>query len=437
MLRKEPFPPGIIDGFHRWIGIIWIIGLAGLQSIPGTGALRTLFLLVGIVHVALLSRKIAWPDWRSIPIDVLGLCFLLIVWLATHSMLLATDSTSSTVQFLGEWYKISLMTLVGLCLVFYTNKHRTNFDWVALAIFGSQFLHVISTIAYQPWAWFRGIPGLQNSFLGNYGYVSPFVTGALALLLADGVMRLRGGRWLPISNVSMGLALAATLIAHILLNAKASIVVAALLFITTAIIITLHSGKRIHAFVFVLCCFLLIGGSLMFGNRWQGATEAIATVIHQPADFTTLSGTSDTNAPVNRLENSFYARAAWAKISLQGIVEHPLGLGYGADAFGRYVVERGGPPGVISSHSGWLDFALANGLPGITLLILFFIALMRAGCHSFHNGNPAGLALLLVVLNFFARSVLDGNLAGSRFTGFFFVAATLLGLSLQSSKSHD
>lgn len=437
MFRKELSPPVSIDRFHHWAGIVWIVGLAGLQSIPGTGALRTLFLLVGIIHVALLSRKIAWSDWRSIPVDVTFFCFILIAWLAAHSLLLATDSASSTIQFLGEWYKISLMTLVGLCLVNYTGKDRSEFDWVALAIFWSQFLHVVSTIAYQPWAWFRGVSGLQNSFLGNYGYVSPFVTGALALLLADGVMRLRGRRWLPMSNVSMVLALTATLVAHILLNAKASIVVAALLFITTTLVIALQNGKRTHIGVITLSCFLLIGGSLITGNRWQGATEAIATVIDQPADFTSLSGTADTNAPINKLEHSFYARAAWAKISLQGIWEHPLGIGYGADAFGRYVVERGGPSGVVSSHSGWLDFALANGLPGISLLILLFMALMRSGWRSFHNGNPAGLALLLVVLNFFARSVLDGNLAGSRFTGFFFVAAILLGLSLQPSKPHD
>jgi len=114
------------------------------------------------------------------------------------------------------------------------------------------------------------------------------------------------------------------------------------------------------------------------------------------------------------VEGSAYQRIAWAKVALEGIQHQPLGYGYGLGGFGRYLEEAYGLKGAVSSHSGILDFTLANGLPGLALLLVFCALLLRRGWLSWMNGNPWGLALVLTLTNYFFRILLDGHFGGFR-----------------------
>ena len=191
--------------------------------------------------------------------------------------------------------------------------------------------------------------------------------------------------------------------------------------------------------IFLAGGLVVIVASLMVSNRWQGASEAIATAFDGPVNLQVFKELDDPLAPANQLGESlsFYVRAVSVRIGVAGIAAHPLGLGYGADAFGRYLVQQGGTSGAISSESGWIDFALGNGIPGLLLLLGLFWALLRRGWLAFRAGHPAGLAALLVTLNFAARSLLDGHLAGSRLTGFAFVAAALWLLAARPGAQSD
>ena len=102
---------------------------------------------------------------------------------------------------------------------------------------------------------------------------------------------------------------------------------------------------------------------------------------------------------------------------MEQIVEHPWGVGFGHKAFGWAVNEAYGiDSGHESSHSGILDFTLANGIPGIVLWLAFSAVLMNFGFQSFRRtGSPAGLMLALTVFGYFIRCILDGHLSGWRF----------------------
>lgn len=409
----------------RWLGFAWLPGLVALQSIPHTGALRTLFLVIGVVHVTLLTRRSSHPMRLAGGLEGL-LLTLLTVWLVVQSGLISTTPGDSLMALAGEWLKLLLLVALGILLIVSAGEPPDRAGWAGTGLFFGFFVHVISTLAFQFWALMRtGALAPGESFLGNYGYASPFVTGALVFLLAEVVARLRGQRWLPFSNLILLLTIVATLLAHTALNAKASIVVATLLFLVAVLATATEPKSRQWITLFLLGSVLTAAGGVLVSNRWQGASEAITAVIDSPADFSGLNRTIEPGESSYRFDRSFYDRAAWAKIALAGVSDHPLGLGYGADAFGRYVLERGGPAGVVSCHSGWLDFALANGVPGLLLLLTLFAIIMRRGWLAFRTGSPAGLATLLFTLNFALRSAFDGHLAASRLVGFAFVVAAL------------
>jgi O-antigen ligase len=80
-----------------------------------------------------------------------------------------------------------------------------------------------------------------------------------------------------------------------------------------------------------------------------------------------------------------------------------------------------------SSHSGWLDFALGTGLPGLGLLLLTAGFAIRGGWRQFKEFNDgAGLLLSFFVGGYLLRCLLDGHLSGWRLGLFAFVVGILI-----------
>lgn len=411
------------------VGLIWMMGLVGLSSIPGMGALRTLFLLMGLAHMIQLSRRakyLAWPGWTH----EAGLLALLTAWMVFQAAVISPTPEASLAMLASEWGKWLLMAGVGVWLVV-CQTGDAGARWIGLGVFWGYFLHVLQTLAFVIWHRVNGSGWvLGDSFLGNYGYVSPFVTGALAFLIAEGVLRLLGRRWLPFGNFTLLVMFVSTLMAQGVLGAKASLVVSVILFLVAAVALFLTPETRRKAVVLLIGALVTVVASLWMSNRWEGESHGLKAGIQNPVNI--LSLTDRDPLPPKVGNGSSYQRASWAKIALSGIAEHPLGLGYGSDAFGRYVTNQLSTINAVSSHSGWLDFALANGIPGLVLLLSLAGCAMRRGWRAYRVGHPAGLAAVLVILTFVARGAIDGNLFGSRFTGFAFVAATLWALTFRN-----
>ncbi|MDD5394640.1 MAG: O-antigen ligase family protein [Thiothrix sp.] len=420
-----------------WMGSVWLSGWIASRGIPDVGMWRTVFLVVGILHLIMLARRSMSPiTWPRFNVEV-AVLVVLTLWLLLQSAFISSTPSASLAELGDEWGKWLLTVVIAIWMVLKVFSSEGRANWLIVGLFFGCFIHVISTVAYQIWSYFySGNLMLGNSFLGNYGYASPFVTGALSFLMAEVVLRFNDKQWLPFSNQWLVFIFFSTLVALGVLNAKAAVVGSVVLFLASAIFVVISlKSMRQGVLLFAGAVFVLIV-SVTWNNRWHGTSDSIVAVINSPIDFQTFTGASDPSAMVNQMEASSYLRAMWVKISLNGIAKHPFGLGYGSDAFGRFVVELGGPKGVVSSHSGWLDFALANGIIGLGLLLLLFLLIMRRGWLSYQIGDATGLVLLFFVLNFCVRSLLDGHMYGSRFIGFAFVTAILWGLAVVSQENN-
>lgn len=415
----------IIQPWHdHLILFLWLPWLVGLQSIPGTGALRTLFLVAGIIHVTWWWKRSAPPELpRATPEGWLLLA--LTSWIALQIALFSTAPADSFWRYAREWSKLMLMAGLGLGIGRLCHSRR---QWLAVALFAGTFLHVIATLALQVYSLSRNDGIVRGaSLLGNYGYVAPFTTAAFAWLLCDLVCRLWLRRaifpWPVITTIMFAFM---TIAAEMLLDAKASQVMIVMLVSFVLLFLLWHMRSHKATLPTAMLLITLAGGLLYAGShRWHGALESIYQAWHGPIDIETLTGSTDPQARVNRLEPSFYLRMMWARMGIAGIIDHPFGLGYGSDAFGRYVLDRFGIAGAISSHSGWIDFALANGIAGFILLLALALTLIRRGMSHFLAGNPYGMATALLTFHYIGRSSLDGILAGSRLTGFALLAGAL------------
>ena len=75
------------------------------------------------------------------------------------------------------------------------------------------------------------------------------------------------------------------------------------------------------------------------------------------------------------------------------------------------------------AHSGLIDFAIANGLPGLALWLMFLCALFYTGWTAFALGRVApALALMFIVSGFFSRSIVDSNIRDHILQQFMFLS---------------
>lgn len=419
--------------FQLLLGCLGVFAYVASHAIPGTGALRSLGMLLCIIY--LLARwKQPRPQIRWLQQPVVLCLAALTLWMGLRTFWLGDASPQSPSLFMREWGKVLLLGSIATAMAMraFTAEARMLY----CALFAGFFLHVLSTLLHVGWHLAgSGILSLGNSLFGNYGYVSPLVDAALAILLAEVLHRmLHGRRLLPIHAYGLAACLLLTLAASLLLRAKGSMLsmlLMAVLFI--AIVATRPSRYRTSALV--MSMLILIAASVLsvrIENRWQN----IAQSLEYAADTENNRAWIDNQRVLpSSIDESFYLRAAWFKVGMEGVIAHPFGLGYGTDGFGRYIQQRYGNPDFISSHSGWLDFALANGIPGLFLLLGVGCSLIVSGWQSFKRAcNAEGVALAFLSLIFFFRGLIDGHFSSSRMIGMALVFGLLLGLCLRKTK---
>jgi hypothetical protein len=88
---------------------------------------------------------------------------------------------------------------------------------------------------------------------------------------------------------------------------------------------------------------------------------------HKPVTETPL------NSVGNPINSSTYERVTWFFKGLQLIRENPLGAGFTHLSFSYFMGDQNSSYGFTKTHSGWLDFALGVGIPGMVFIWASFL----------------------------------------------------------------
>lgn len=410
-----------------WFWQGWLAAIVFVFPMPHTVALRNLLLLAGLL--ALLATWRAAPRPTLLPALKSAAWGLLATtaWLVLHSLAIAPAPPVALENLRGDWL---LPVLTAVLAAF--AAARTGARPALRATVAALLAHMVWMLGWQVWQWFA--MGASATWpagsvpFGGRDFQSSLNVFLLAILLADRLAVLSVGppaALFPAGPVWAALGIA--LVADAALRVRNGTVVGVVLFLAATVWL---ARQRSRSKLLLLAVAALLGASFALEPRWSGLIESLAVGWNSPSLY--WLSEDPTVRPLTpsggQIEESAYARAAWAHQAVRGIGEHPLGLGFGRDGFGRVIAERYGFRGMVSSHSGWLDFALGAGLPGLGLLLITATLAIRGGWRHFReHDDSVGLMFCFLVGGYLLRCLLDGHLSGWRLGLFAFICGVLIG----------
>jgi hypothetical protein len=415
-----------MSGRAEWLAAAWLAAMVFVFPIPHTIALRNLLLAVGLI-------ALLWTCRHSLPRPAAWLkpaawwLAALTGWIVLHSVAVAPASTLALDQFRANWVMPLLIGGIGAWAAVQLPRGRA-----AQAVVVALAAHMLWLLGWQFHLWLGASawPFKATPF-GAYDYQGTLNCFLLTLVAADRVTWiLEKYSPLALGRAAGWLILVLSLASDLALQSRNSTAISALTLLAAGMVLLAMRRQYWRNALVVMGLVAMLGaGSLSFDKRWSGLREGALVGWTSPSLYwmTNDISTRPTTPSGAALEESVYARAAWLRQAVDMIAEHPLGIGFGHDAFGRGVALKYGHPGLGSSHSGWADFALGTGMAGLALLLATTGTTLRCGWRRFRNERD-GTVLLLAFLvgGYVLRCLLDGHLAGWRLGLFAFLVGVLI-----------
>ena len=447
-----------------WAISLMLIGvLVILWQLPGTIAARNTGL--GLLLVCLLIST----DWSSIRPQRLTLASWMLIaltsWILAVIFLWSPVRQTALSEFRGQWLVPLGCWVCGVLAarVSMSNEARHT-DTVVNVVFWALFLQIILHNLLDIWFWIEtgGIPfrqapvfylpeiarslwqgnGIAPSFTGELPDKFSYVNNTFAaLLIAEVVQRaLRCRRFLNVSNGWLVVGVVSILLCSYFLRMRNGNVGLIMLIAMTGVLLyvrLVRSWSSAKKFLFPLAFLVALSGfaytAYKSDQRWASLVETVPVALDTESNRSWLdvNVARPTVTSGEIVELSAYERIAWIKEGVLTIAQFPMGLGYNRNAFGVGIKERYGiEPRSLHSHSGVIDFTLANGIPGIVLWVGFLLIVASSGWRASNNGNIAlGFMTLFVVTGFLTRSMVDSNIRDHILQQFMFFAGLFYILS--------
>lgn len=416
----------------RWPEITGLVILALLffiWSIPRTISLRDLLLVLVLCVFGYLAwrRGEVGRAIRHVALPA-GILTALTIWMYVVAFFISPETSWSLDELQSQWLR-GLASLAAGILIAATAGPRADLGRQAwLAVFVALLVHAayVDAMALYQWpqGWRQGSGFSRISGFAGGSDKSNYVTNALfCFVFADLLIRrLRGKNLLPVDNGVLWAALALTLLSMFAERMRNGVIVFVLLLVATALFYLLGRKSRISKTALTMSaaalCVIALGGFALavFIKPAQNPISVrnlldTAAIAWDTENYKSWQNEQKYGLPTlpsgATVDPSLYQRVAWFKQGLLLVAEHPLGIGFGRNAFGHGLKAKYGEGGG-HSHSGMLDFTIGSGVPG-TLLWLAFLASLAVMAYRRYRAarSAAAVLLLLLLLDFGARMFLD------------------------------
>ena len=375
-------------------------GLLFIWVIPNTIALRHLLLVTGCLSAIGIIRY-NWSKLRSLDgsyfplLSILGL----FIWVLVHSAFFSLNPSLEFSEIRGLWMRslVGAFAAVGLGIAIV--KYAKLRLYFYLALFSTPSINLV---AYC-WASY-----LNHGFLKPfdfifflYGKIEAAYFGAIAAAVSTAnLISLMVGKIdeLKVKQVFLWLlGLVLVLISDLISGTKNGIAIALALCLIFAVVVVINSllfkggSKLLSAFVVIAIVLL----SLVI---WKGHTSSAYrgwdTVFQDAAVGFDIDGNKQwqkdeysISMPLNSsgapVAINTYIRAAYAAVGVRLISQYPLGYGSINQSF-KGLQEHAQIPHEHEGqvHSGWIDFGLAFGVPGLVLIFSCMLSTIYFGLKS-------------------------------------------------------
>ena len=428
-----------------------------IWPVPGTISIRdiSIFLLFIIFLYSgfMLKPPYVRTKGLSTPFVILA---LLTIWTVSEAFFISPETTWSLREITGQWL-ISLMVFVTAALAAASVEEGTFLKGrnIIMLLFAILLAHIIYVDFYAIYmfartsalpTWVAGLTGGKD----KSSYLSHFL---LMMLCVEIYFRTRPKKgYLPINNSMLCLALSLTLFSIYLEGVRNGTVAAVLLLVAFILVYFLRSDRSLRRLALVSSFIALL---LVFGyississkseqrHRWTTFLETMPLALDTQNNKAWLN---PNKYPYPKLKSgetvhgSNYERIAWIKEGVVLVMENPLGVGFGRNAFG-HAVKRKYPAEDVQashSHSGIVDFAVGTGFPGLFLWVLFVGWLMLRSMDKFRKQESYyGLLLFFIAADFTLRSLVDSVLRDHMLQMFMFFAGLLYVLMLSEKSEKE
>lgn len=404
------------------------IFLISIWVLPNTIALRNFLLVLGFISSLgviiksdfLLRRRLV----EMTPLILIGLLFL---WAITHFLFFSLNPTLEWGELKSLWLRAfaGVTIAIGLSIVLRLHNSLRPYFFVSLFV-----VSWINLVAYAYLSYEAGNFILPIDFVVKFVFkkIEAAFFGVIAISIACAnllfLMRKKFDRKVIIYIVLWFLAITTAILSSLVANTKNGVAVAlglcVLLCITLVSRACLSTGgakTRIFIPVAFVCLLLLASWKVHVQFAAQGWSTLLEDVQissqidkhnfwrFDARDYGKLAGQSfPTNSRGLPVAGNTYERVAWATQGLILITQYPMGYGSINRSFmGMLDHARIEQDLHTQSHSGWIDFGLAFGVPGLCILLALFSSIIYKGLS---NSDQFGLMGAWLIIGFIPFGVI-------------------------------
>lgn len=403
--------------------VVSVCVLLFIWVLPDTIALRNILLGLGaIAGLGLICRH--WKCFNYFGIRTLPLYLLmgLFVWVLVHYAFFSLNPELELSEIKSLWLRAfaGFLMAVGVACALNWNTNLRKYFFFSLF-----FVPIINLSAYGYASFLKGSLVKPNDFVRflfikiETTYFGAIASAyAIANLLYLFIFKKEEKNFLRAALYLLGLVL--VLISALIVGTKngVAISIALCLFFGLVLILDMLINFRKLSLASVFACLLVL---VVTGVVWKGhkasAYEGWDTIFSdakiaiQTDNYRQWQkGEHDFVRPTNDMGTlvvgNTYFRLAWATVGTKLIADYPLGYGSINRSFVGLLdeakidhVHQG------QVHSGWIDFGLAFGVPGLTLLFsaMFCIIILGLSRPSFLNICAAMTCVALIPMGIIAE----------------------------------
>ena len=447
--KELGWPQKLLTFLACTILFIWVI--------PDTIALRNGLLVIGAITAVyiIFSEQQLFTSFSKQWLPLLAL-ILLYCWVLIHYQFFSLDRILEFSELKSLWLRSLAGSLIALALpiCFYGNQRLRNYFFLFL------FSTPVINIALYFFACFSsGQVITPHEYVGGFIFkkIETVFFGSLACSLAAANLAYTFSEKNLVQSTKISRALiwvigiALCFISAVISNTKNGILIP--LFVVFLLggyllvgILKKRTNRKVGVFLVIGLIVFSLGAWKIQSHFSTGGWDTLVADIKTAVDVEHHLEWKTDNAgkvlPLNEqgeiVSGSTYMRVAWAVVGAQLIGRHPLGYGSINSSFDGLLELEGIDPGKHGqTHSGWVDFGLAYGMPGLALLVGAFLAAIFLSPKA---GFLSGLQTFFIAATFFPLSLIAETAWKQYFEASLFFAtyaATLLIIVSSQSESTD
>jgi hypothetical protein len=386
--------------------VVWVL--------PHTIAARNIILAIGLIS----SVIYLWSDRKNIFINStifpLAFLFSLFIWVVVHCLFFSLDFVGELKEIKSLWVRSFAGIIFAIALGVIVKKSFPS--WI-IFLFALTIVPVINISTYLYHSFLNGSLLLPAEFVRNFLFVK--IEAAFFGAIATSVFLSMSLKYLS-KKQSVKLVLVEVIFFSGLI-----------LFALSSLISSSKNGVAISLGLIFIYIFNLtyLGATSKFSKKKYFIRAAALVVfafailnIHKSSSspgWSSLLSDIKISAQINQFEHwknpgkfgypinengqtvvsNTYERMAWAVAGWQLIKEEPLGYGSINNSFKgmlNYQKIEHNVPG--QTHSGWTDFALAFGIPGLLIIVFTQLVIIFMGLKSKNEWGMVGAWICMALL---------------------------------------